>query len=520
MQEAASTGNRRGGSPRGLHPAQLLLESGAGFSTLEALIAIAVLTLSISAATLLVFGAQSLSIDTAANADGLAVAQTLLENARATAAGSFGSVVSTSPSTANGYTSSLAVNDNGLCEKWVTGNVAWNVSSIRRQTISLTTDISDPELALALGGDCDSPPGGGGPGPGGGGGPTWTNPQTQGSANFNPGKPTSIDVLNAIVHLGSDKDPGIQIADATNPAAPFFVSFSNGFKVGVAVNGLDVARRAADNHVYAYIARDDKNTQFQIVDVTDIRNPVSKATLGFPSVLPGGSFPQGWRIVYFGDRAYVTVRETAGPEFHVVNVQDPSNPLELGTGFEVNGTVTGFAVTAVKVNSISHRVAYLATKRDTKELMVLDVTDPTAVKEITAANQNLSGTADARAIYLAGNRLYLGRDAGSGAELYIYDASYGVDGLGNLTVTLTLKGSKGIGTDIVALRTSRSKFGFIGTTKSNEEFQIWNIADPANITKISSYNFPNIIEGGVEVEGDYVYSTSQANDSLRIIYSP
>ncbi len=493
-----------------------------GFSTLEALIAVTVLTLSISTAALLIFGSQAFAVDTATNTDALSMVVSLLENARANAAVNFGSVVSASLP-GSPYSSSLTVDDNGQCEKWAIGTITWNVG--RPQTISLITDLSDPALALALGGDCGAPPGGGGPE---GGGPTWSKPQEFAGYAFHSAQPASIDVLDRIVYI-TDNKKHLQIADTSGATLGFNGSFvSPEYDATPSplqnLNDVDVIKwHDAVTGVekrYAFVARNENPQQFQVIDVTTINNPVLKAsrTLGGANP-PSGANSEGWRLYYFGDRVYVATRETGGFEFHIFNVADPTTPSEVGSGLEINGTTNNFVVIATTVNGNPHRAAFLGMMRDTKELMVLDVTRDTAPAEI--ASLNLPGSADVDAVYVLGNKLYLGRDSNSGPELLVYDISYGEDGAGELTASLTQVGLQDISDDVTDIRVF-SKFAFLATEKSNDELQIWDIRSPSmGITRVdtSPLGLANKIIGGIDYEDPYLYVTSQAGDSLSVVYS-
>src|SRR3989344_4630557 len=85
-----------------------------GASTLELLIAFAVLTLSITAGILVIFGNQVVSVDTETNSEALARAEAMLEKARADSRNDFSSVVSASSTEHSGalsYTKTLTVID-------------------------------------------------------------------------------------------------------------------------------------------------------------------------------------------------------------------------------------------------------------------------------------------------------------------------------------------------------------------------------------------------------------------------
>ena len=488
-----------------------------GSSILEVLIATAVLTLSISAVIMLSFANQSLKVDTDTSGEALLKAQKVLEDARAASRQDLSSVAGYTDTSDPYYTNELLVLDEEQCKKVVVGRTSWTIPPARPEKIELTTALGDIKTAVALGGDCISEP------------PDsdWDNPTSFASDNFNPGKPTSIDVLNKIAYIGGDKTPFLFIADATHATAGqssgLFITFANGFDAGSKINSIDVAAwhdpATGLTRYYAYAAMDTTTNQLEVIDVTDIHNPVLVATRALAACV-GNSYPQGYRLYYYKNRLYFVTRETAGPEFHIFDVTTPVNPTELGSGAcrgtELTTTINNMIVRDQLVGGSLRRFAYVADTRDSGELAVYDVTDPAnigAISEVVAARQNLPGAQDGKSIYLIGNKIYFGRQSTPGGpDLYVYDAT-------DPTTGLPLLGSQDINTGVIGLRVA-GRFAFIGTPKTNSEFQVWNISNLVNITNIATFNFPNIIENGMDYEPDFVYATAVGNDALRIIYSP
>ena len=127
-----------------------------GSSILEVLIAIAVLTLGISAAIMLVFGNQSLQVDNDTNSEALYKAKAILERARASSTVDFLSINSLPSVTSSIYSLKLDVLDLTPCRKEAISTITWSVSPIRPQKIELISDFTDIAGAFAMGGDCDS----------------------------------------------------------------------------------------------------------------------------------------------------------------------------------------------------------------------------------------------------------------------------------------------------------------------------------------------------------------------------
>ncbi|MDO8530544.1 MAG: type II secretion system protein, partial [bacterium] len=247
-----------------------------GLSTLEMLIAMTLIVISISATLPLVAGSQSASVDLQTNQEALYKAEAILEEARAKAVSDYNSVITTSLQSDGIYQKQTYVIPASVtqCGKDVKASVAWTTDN-RPLGVELTTHFGDTATAQALGGNCDTTP------------PSflgWNPPDTWASSDFDSGNPnpTGLDVLNGIVYMTADGNPNsaknFYIADtngiAKGTSSGLFATFANNFEAGEKLNDLKVAR-LSDGKIYAFVARDTKTGQFQVIDVSDIYNPVS-----------------------------------------------------------------------------------------------------------------------------------------------------------------------------------------------------------------------------------------------------
>src|SRR4051812_27736542 len=99
-----------------------------GGSTLEILIAFAILILCMTAVVMVGFGNQSVAVDAETEAEALSKAGDILENSHAQSRADFISVVAASSTTTStiAYVQSLAVADLTACKKIATSTVSWN----------------------------------------------------------------------------------------------------------------------------------------------------------------------------------------------------------------------------------------------------------------------------------------------------------------------------------------------------------------------------------------------------------
>lgn len=468
------------------------------------MIAFALMSLVFGGAVLAHFGSAYWAIAAQTSNEGLYKAKTMLEEMRAVVKKDF-RLASSSPfsrvsdASCDGgglcYFAAADISDLSPCSKYAEAKVTWQVQSYPTSTVSLFTNLTDTKEALNLGGDCPTTlPAG-----------DWHAALQTSSASGGGAAPTGIDVLGSVSYITSSAAPYFSIA-----AGGSFISFGNAFSPMDGLNAIDVARDTQSGRIYAYAAVASTSVQLEVVDVTDPQNPSSVAKLRFNGVDQAGSFPQGWRVAYYGARVYVTARETTGPEFHVVDVSNPALPVELGSR-ELNTSVYGMVVRDMLQGTTLKRLAFLVTSSDSKEIIVLDVTNPSFITEFAAVD--VPGTADGRSIFLSGNTLYAGKVSNSGPELYTLDVS-------DFSGALSVAGGTGreIGGTPESIRVSGSLV-YVANTKNNAQLQVWEVEGGVLSSSAMSSSAVSGFAGGADLEGDALYVTSSANPRLRIIES-
>lgn len=452
-----------------------------GQSTLEIIIAVTILFAGLTAAIMSLFGSQSLSLDSQQASSALRIAQTEIEKIESLARYDFAAIVSSS-STQEEFTKEITVVAVSTSTKQVTVKIFWRTDPLRLQDLELVTQVTDWQSSAASGGDT------------GGGGLTgdWNNPRTLGSIDLGAGiSATDLDVVTKMVYMTGTAAAASKndffIVNATDGENPYIVSNINTTNQGLLA--LDVA----GNYAFAANNNDDDDKQLQVIDITNKADPI----LATEYTLPGAT-ENALSIFYSNAKIYIGTEENSGPEFFVVDVSTPISPVSLGS-YEVGADVNKIRV--------SGNTAYLATSNNSKELLVLDVSDPASISEVGSFNS--PGNEDATSAYLVGSKIYLGRAAGSSDELRVVSIS--------TPSSPQSLGTKNIGDDVNGVAV-RDVLAFVGTSDSNEEFQVWNISNPLNMAKVSSFNFPQIASG-IDYEDNLVYVSVRSNDALRIITS-
>lgn len=452
-----------------------------GQATIEILVALMLLVMGIGSAAIIVFGSRSLTTESSLSSQALRLARGEVEEARAFAKNDFGGLANSS-SVQDIFTKETLVEVVGENTKKVTGGVRWRIEPFPEQKVELVTLVTNWELVSDSGGDT------------GGSGTTgdWQHPQTLGSIDLGAGNSaTGLDVVNKIVYVSAvasdSKKDDIVIIDATNGQSPVIRSSTS---TGPGLNGIEAVEQ------YVYAANNAVSGQLQVIDVSAPANPQFVTSFTLPDV--SGSGAVGNSIFFFDGKIYLGTLQASGPELHIIDVSTPSTPSSLGS-FEVDADVNSIIV--------SGNFAYLATSDNAKELLVLNVENPSNI--IEAGSYNAADTHDGKSVYLKGTTLYLGRNSGNDKEFFVLNVAS--------STAISLLGSQEIGADVNGIRT-RETLAFLGTSQANQEFQVWNISDPNNITLWSSFNFPQVATW-VDYEDNIVYVSVRSNDALRIITS-
>lgn len=476
-----------------------------GSSIIEVLIAMAVLTLGISAVMLLVFGNQTLRTDAQTNNEALTKAESMLEDARALARQDFSAVVSIPETTDGIYHKSLDAEEADAFTKNLTSTVVWQADGGRTQRIQLKTTVTD--WTTALGGDTCSPTLSG----------DWTHPQLLGTADVGQNNGgTDVDVLSKKAYVtadASDANKGdFYIVDVSDPNLSNLPVFNpGGLNTGPGLSAVHVAGR------YAYVANMSTTAQLQVIDISTPSSPFVAASL---KVTAPGETAVGESIFYANKKVYLGLDRPAasGREFYVIDV---SSPLSLSASsikasFEVNSKVSAITV--------KNGIAYLAVPDDpstsgvSEQLKVLDVSraDSGIISPLSPFGPNPS-TMSGEGLYVSkdGKTLYLGQGgANPGNNPEFFSLNIANPGSISQINSKYIPTSSNVTVNAIAVR---SNLVFLWTSDTNLGFQIWdlnNLSSPAPYGALNTQQTPT---GGFDCEGNIVYTAQRSNKALQII---
>ncbi|MBI4086217.1 MAG: hypothetical protein HY433_03200 [Candidatus Liptonbacteria bacterium] len=446
-----------------------------GQSTVEIIIALMILTVAMASAIMVIFGGQSLSVDSAESSIALRLAERDLESISAQARYDFNNLAS-STTAQNEFTRNVIVQTVSANTKQVTARVVWSTDPLRTQAVELVTLVSNWQGVQQTGGDTGgSPPSG-----------NWQNPRTLGTVDLGSGnQATDLDVKSKVVYMtataASANKPDFFIINATDGQNPFVVSSIN---TGNGLNSVDVAGN------YAYVAGVDDSKEFQVIDVSNVSAPSVVATLN----LAGNA--DALTVFYFNGYAYIGLASGAAQEFQIINVSNPLSP----------SLVSGLSSAGGEINDIYvfNKRAYLGTEDGTRGMVVIDVASSTAPSVLGSMN---AGGEHVYSVYVQQSESAV--TVGGKEKLFMANASNSasITTLGSGTISDKVR-------DIVTV----NPYAFLGTEDSNKEFQVWNVSNPVTPTLWSSFNFPQVATG-VDYEDNIVYVSVRSNDALRIITS-
>ncbi len=442
-----------------------------GQSTLELLVALVVIILTVSSVIVVSFGNQSLSVETELSNLALLKVREDLEDARADARENWVGLVSNSQIDMQ-FTRDVIVQNINNYEKKVTARVSWITDPLRPQKVELVTILTDWVTSSDEGG---------------GGGPigAWNNPRTAGTIDLGPGNQgTDVAVVEGTVFMtaiaSDDKKKDFYSINVTNIDAP---SLRSSINTGDGLNSISVMGN------YAYVAHNDGDNQLQIINIS---NPDSVSLAAQVSLQVNTQ--EALSVFALDNYAYVGSESSSGKEFQIFDVSNPLSPSFVSS-VEIGANVNDIYVYRNR--------AYLATSKTTAEVIIFDIAVPSSPQQI--ASFDYGDTPGLSVFANSFNDFY----AGIGNTFTTINST-------NLA-SLSLIGAYGVSGAVNDLYI-REYLAFLATDNSTAEFQALNITNKAVPTLHSSYNFPQL-GTGITYRDNVVYMSVRSNDALRIITS-
>ncbi|HCI05686.1 MAG: hypothetical protein UX26_C0026G0010 [Parcubacteria group bacterium GW2011_GWC1_45_9] len=451
-----------------------------GQSTLEILVALSVLIISVSAAISVFFSNQLAAEFSSRQHQALQLAEQEIEVAKARAVDSFDSLVSQN-SSFSVFQKEMIVENLDFYTKKITSRVSWLIDSIRPANVSLTTVLTNWRAI--------EPDDGTGPGSGPVG--DWMNPETAGTLDLGAGNEgTDLAVKDEVVFItakaSDNKKKDLLSINVSNIYSPQKISEID---TGYGLNSIFVLND------YAYVVQAKTSNQFQIINIA---NPASMNLVG--EITLSGAGKQGLSVAVKDNFAFVGTEKSSGKELYVFNVSNAASP-QLVKSIELGANIQDI--------HIFNDRAYLATNYSTSsEAVIFDIVNPAnpvflaSFDCLSSCGSSTQGLSVFPANY---NTLFLGTNFG----LEIINTA-------NLSGLIRQGGYAAGGSvnDIYAV----DFLAFLATSNSNTEFQVVDITNLQNPYIYSSFNFPQMATG-IAYRNNVVYTSVRSNDALRIITS-
>jgi hypothetical protein len=401
-----------------------------GFSTLEILLALTIMTTTLIAVVLVEVGTPSALADGTKEIAATEVATSMLMIEMQEGMSDFTSVTPIASTTSNNITSSVTVTPlpDGYTSL-LTSTAAWIDVEGEERLISLHALVTD-FLHVSENSPCSNVLGG-----------DWMHP-TSFTSSVSPGNllPSGFTIDNPISALTlssstlvaaigtttTKSDPTLllfSLSSTTQPSYLGSIDNATSTKQGVnsvAISGTNVFAANAVKSNFSTCKTGSSCAQLQIFDVSNPLVPTDSnnfelATMTAPFALGSEGQSIGKSITYDNGYVYLGLTKTSatnGEEFNIINVRNPRSPIWLG-GYSVGRSINQIVVRGA--------YAYLATDDPNAELIILNIQNP--------ENITLTGTYDAagastfgygNTLAVTGNTLALGRTyTPNGPGLYL-----------------------------------------------------------------------------------------------------
>lgn len=297
-------------------------------------------------------------------------------------------------------------------------------------------------------------------------------------------------VLGNYAYLGTDDDFWVfDVSDPMNITYQDMIDFNYDIQ-DVFVSGN-----------YAYLATENNTSELVIVNVTDPTNISIAGTFN----IDGNE--DAMSVWVSGNNAYVgTVNNNgsfsncANSEFYILNISNPASVSCLGS-YDVGDHVLDIQVEG--------NDAYLGTASNTRELLILNITNSASITQ--RSFYNMAGNSSVNAVYVdtVNNLTYAGQNGGLVWAFNTANPS-----------SILLEGNIDIGDNIRDIK-GTGVYLFVATDDNNESLEILNVGNVTNgvFTTVSTYD-ANGDCNGLHFDGTNIHMACEDNLREYIIVGP
>jgi len=288
-------------------------------------------------------------------------------------------------------------------------------------------------------------------------------------------------------------------------------------------NGVSGPRHVFVSGKYAYVT-ENAGDRLAIIDVSDPSNPIDVSSISdtaCDAANAGGCELDGaYAIFVSGKYAYVASNTDDGIE--ILDVSDPFNPVHVAKfndsddpDAELNGAAGIF---------VSGKYAYIASTAD-NGVEILDISDPTNPTHVgSITDSGATELAGAQGIFVTGKYAYIASSIDDGVEILDISDPTNPTHAGSIDDDTcdAFVGDEGCELDGAIGIYVSGKYAYV-VSSIDDGMEILDISNVSNITHVAKFNdsdHPDAeLDGATDifVSGKYAYITGQQDDGLEII---
>lgn len=454
-----------------------------GFSVVEALLAVSIFALIVTALFGAYFYGQESSVLAGNRTRAALLAEEGLEATRNIRDAGFANLtdgthglsvagnqwVFSGASDASGiFTRAVTISSIDSHRKNIVSTVTWQQNLERTGTMTITTELAD-WLRSSSG--------------------KWSGISEKGNADLSnniAGIKVAVSGTHAYVIRNQGSADNFLVIDVSNASSPSVVATIDlsGTPSNIALSGN-----------YAYVSSSDNSEELQVVNIS---NPTSPALVGSFNAT-GNADAKGIAVV--GSYAYLVRASSPNEEFFVVNISNPTVPSLVGS-LELGATGNEVAVLG--------STAFVASSDNPRELIAVNIATPSL--PLVVGSLDISGNANANTLVAFGSTVLLG----VGSTLYSVNVS-----VPSLPLVLGSYDTGGTVNDIAT--DSGNSVVFIADSNNSAEFQVLDISSFASLSLVGSVNVSgniNLLGVAYDADQDAAYAVGDDSSKEFLVFAP
>ncbi|HLD20240.1 MAG TPA: hypothetical protein VJB93_03285 [Patescibacteria group bacterium] len=373
-------------------------------------------------------------------------------------------------------TRAITVSSADVRRKNITATVDWQQNIQRTGTMQLETRLTDWRRSFG----------------------NWATPSQQAVGDAVGGADANGialykkgDTLYAVIVRNASANTELEVFNVTDLSSPLFV------------RGLELSADAEDIVIagdYAVIASVKDTQELQIVDLSQVATSPLAVVGSFDA--PGAANARA--VAAFGATIFLARNASSNPELFTLSIANPAVPTQLGSALEFSNDIRD--ITLAQNNAY----LYLATANNSAEVVVVSVSNPSALVQV--GTYNASGDSNGTAVTAFSTYGILGRADGT---YFIFSA------LNSSSPTL-ISGGADLGAQITdATIGVGDMYAFLVNNTESSPVHVINIAVPGTPVEIAVFETDDTVNGvAYDFDANRVFIAGVHNSAELVILKP